>query len=137
MTKNLPYAAHAKTKLRYHIVFVTKYRIKFLDKIEYSLNSAFDYASSKLSIKIIIKKQDKNHVHLLIYAHPNLSISYIVKMLKQITTYQLWINERKFLSTIYWHKKKLLWAKGYFASTIGHVIEKDIKKYIENQAIYK
>lgn len=125
--------SHAKTKLRYHLIFSTKYRRKFLNDIRDSVLSAFNYAESISQFKILIMEVDKDHIHILITFKPNISISQVVRRLKQITTICLWENNEQFLKKFYWKNKKILWTGGYFASTIGEVSEETLKHYIENQ----
>lgn len=125
--------SHAKTKLRYHLIFSTKYRRKFLNDIRDSVLSAFNYAESISHFKILIMEVDKDHIHILITFKPNISISQVVRRLKQITTIYLWENNEQFLKKFYWKNKKILWTGGYFASTIGEVSEETLKHYIENQ----
>jgi putative transposase len=125
--------SHAKTKLRYHLIFSTKYRRKFLNDIRDSVLSAFNYAESISQFKILIMEVDKDHIHILITFKPNISISQVVRRLKQITTIYLWENNEQFLKKFYWKNKKILWTGGYFASTIGEVSEETLKHYIENQ----
>ena len=59
-------------------------------------------------------------------------IFYIVKIVKQETTYYLWHKYGSLLSKQYW-KKKIFWSDGYFACSIGEVSSATIQKYIENQ----
>ena len=73
---------------------------------------------------------DKNHI-LLEYS-PKVSVSDIVKQLKQYSTYQMWNYHEEYLSKQYW-KHKILWLDGYFACSIGQVSQEIIDKYIQNQ----
>lgn len=60
------------------------------------------------------------------------SVSDIVKQLKQYSTYQMWNYYEECLSKQYW-KHKILWSDGYFACSIGQVSQEIIEKYIQNQ----
>ena len=77
-------------------------------------------------------KTDEDHVHILLEYSPQVSVSKIVKQLKQYSTYQMWKHHEKFLSQKYW-KRKILWSDGYFACSIGQVSQEIIEKYIQNQ----
>ena len=59
-------------------------------------------------------------------------IFYIVKIVKQETTYYLRHKYGSLLSNQYW-KKKIFWSDGYFVCSIGEVSSATIQKYIENQ----
>ena len=56
----------------------------------------------------------------------------IVRRLKQLSTNELWEKQSEHLQKYYW-KKKILWSKGYFCSTVGEASEETIEKYIENK----
>ena len=75
---------------------------------------------------------DKDHVHILLEYSPKISVSDIVRQLKQYSTYQMWNYHKEYLSNQYW-KNKILWSDGYFACSIGQVSQEIIKKYIQNQ----
>ena len=70
--------------------------------------------------------------HILLEYQPNISVSTIVKQLKQYTTYQMWKQYENILSKYYW-KQKILWSDGYFVCSIGQVSQSIIEKYIESQ----
>lgn len=124
---------HAKTHLRYHIIFSTKYRKKCLNQIHDSVIEAFKKSEINSHYKILTMELDKDHIHLLITFKPFLSISQVVRKLKQLTTKYIWDQNEIFLRKFY-HKNKILWTHGYFCSTIGEVSEITIKKYIENKS---
>ena len=100
--------SHSKTYLRYHIIFVTKYKRKCLDKIKQDIFDAFRYVEDKSHIKIYNMNLDADHIHLLLSFLPDYSLSKTVNRLKQMTTNYLYRNERteKWLKQFYWKKKK-------------------------------
>lgn len=124
---------HTKTHLRYHIIFSTKYRKRCLNQIHDSVIEAFKKSETNSHYKILTMELDKDHIHLLITFKPFLSISQVVRRLKQLTTRYIWDQNENFLKKFY-YKNKVLWTHGYFCSTIGEVSEATIKKYIENQS---
>ena len=124
---------HAKTRLRYHFIFSTKFRRKCLNEIHDSVLEAFRNADEKSNFSILTMELDKDHIHILIEFKPRYSIEQVVKRLKQLTTNYLWKKNSDYLKNFYWKQKNVLWTRGYFASTIGDVSEKILKKYIENQ----
>ena len=126
--------AHAKTRLRYHVIFSTKYRRKCLDGIRESVLGAFRKAERKSSFRILAMELDKDHIHLLLKWKPSLSILQIIRRLKMLTTKYIWDENETYLRHFYWKKtQRKLWSGGYFCSTIGNVSEKTLKNYIENQ----
>ena len=126
---------HCKNHLRYHIIFVTKYRRKCLNEIRQSVFDAFKYVESKSHMKIYNMNIDQDHIHLLISFPPDYSISQTINRLKQMTTNYLYRikNVEIWLKKFYWKKKRVIWTHGYFISTIGHISEQTVFKYIENQ----
>lgn len=123
---------HAKTSLRYHLIFSTKYRRKCLNNIKDTVFNAFKYCESISDFKILTMELDKDHIHLLVNIPPHYSIEQTVRRLKQITTAYLYKNEYCYLKKFYW-KRNIIWTHGYFCSTIGEVSEQTLKHYIENQ----
>lgn len=135
MTKENKYKSygHAKTKLRYHLIFSTKFRKKCLELIHDTVIDAFKYVESKSNFQILVIELDKDHIHILIEFKPKYSIEQVVSRLKQMTTHFIWKKESQYLKQFYWKKQHTLWTHGYFCSTIGDVSENILTKYIENQ----
>lgn len=125
--------AHCKHRLRYHLIFSTKYRRKCLTDIRETVLNSFRYTESISHFKIHVMELDKDHIHLLVSFPPSYSIEQTVRRLKQISTNHIWKYQPSHLRKFYWGNKKRLWTGGYFCSTIGNVSENTIKHYIENQ----
>lgn len=124
--------AHAKTRLRYHVIFSTKYRRKCLEQIKDQVLDAFKYAEEKSDFKILIMNLENDHIHFLLRFKPSLSIEQVVRRMKQLSTWYLWQHHEAYLKKFFW-KKKQVWTGGYFISTIGDVSEDKILEYIKNQ----
>lgn len=134
---------HAKHRIFYHIIFSTKYRRKCLDKIINELKESFKRAESMSNnlwkIELVETDQNKiDHVHFLIKAAPQISPGEIIHKLKQVSTYDMWHNDKcfKHLSKFYWKLNKhghVLWTHGYFCSSIGDASTETIKNYIASQ----
>ena len=130
--KNYRTYSHAKTLLRYHLIFSTKYRSKCLNYIHDSVISAFREVEKHSDFKIFEIKLDKNYVHLVVQFRPNYSITQVVRYIKQRTTYNIWRDNTEYLKKFYWSEKHVLWTGGYFISTIDDVYEETLKNYIKN-----
>lgn len=124
---------HAKTRLRYHVIFSTKYRKGCLKSIEHEVISAFREAEKTSAFRLLNIGVDKDHVHFLVKFKPHFSIEQIIRRMKQLSTKYLWNSQGEHLRKFYWGKKQLLWTRGYFVSTIGQVSEDKVMEYIENQ----
>jgi len=124
---------HGKFKIKYHIIFSTKYRRRCLELIHDSLLAAFKRAESlQKGWSIDVIETDKDHVHLLVSSTPAISPEEIIHKLKQVSTYDLWKSHYEYLRKFYW-KQHHLWTRGYFCASVGMVSEETIRRYIENQ----
>lgn len=128
-------SGRCKTHIRYHIIFITKYRRKCLNEIQQDVFDAFKYCAKKSHLKIHNMNIDKDHIHLLVSFPVDYSISQTVKRLKQFTTNYLYSNNKTYswLRNFYKKKKRKLWSNGYFVSTLGQVSEEKVFEHIKNQ----
>lgn len=123
---------HAKTNLKYHVIFSTRYRRKCLTEIHDKVIDAFRYVENISDFQILKMELDKDHIHFLLEFKPSLSIESVVRRMKQISTNYIYRCCFTYLKQYYW-KKNELWTHGYFVSTIGEVSQKTLEHYIENQ----
>ncbi len=122
-----------KYNLKVHIVLVTKYRKKLLlNGMDDFVKRACVYLAEQNNWSILAMETDKDHIHILLEYDTTERISDMIHILKQRTTYYLWIRYRSFLQKHYW-KKRIFWSDGYFACSIGEVSSATIQKYIESQ----
>ncbi len=73
---------------------------------------------------------DVDHIHMLIDYVPQVSISQIVRRLKQHSAIAIW---RVVDLTKYLWAEKTFWSDGYFVCSTGQASTETIRKYIENQ----
>ncbi len=123
--------AHTLYDLKYHIVWVTKYRkpILTVKRAIRTRDLIREIAQSK-NVQILKGHVSKDHIHLFVSVPPTLSIANLVQYLKGKTSRKL-LMEDKQLSKTNWGQH--LWARGYFATTSGTVTDETIMNYIENQ----
>lgn len=93
--------AHAKTHLRYHIIFSTKYRRNCLTNIREDVLNIFKEIANKYQFKIFAIEIDRNHIHFLIEFSPKYSISQVVKLFKQISIHKIWEIHETYLKQFY------------------------------------
>lgn len=125
---------HQKFRLKYHIIFSTKYRYKCLTGIEDTIKDILqDISDESTKFSIIVSGIDKDHIHLAVRTRPTVSINKIVRHIKQLLTYRLWDIQKEHLSQYYYGSKRKLFTRGYFVETIGSVSEDKILNYIINQ----
>lgn len=122
-----------KYYLKCHLIFVCKYRKQLItDEVrEYILN-AFKNIEKSSDFGIEIMETDKDHIHMLVRYSPNISVSSIVRRLKQCSTLSLWKQFSVMLAKQFW-KEHTFWSDEYFVCSIGEANPDTIRKYIENQ----
>ena len=123
--------SHCFYDLKYHIVWTPKYRGKVLDKtkVKDELRRIFESICKWKHWEIIELNIQADHIHLCILLTPRDSVSYAMQILKGKSS--AWIKKKiKRQRGLY--ERNSLWARGYFASTIG--IDADvIKRYVKHQ----
>ena len=123
--------SHTQYDIKYHIVWITKYRYKVLNgKIAYRLRELLRQGCEARRISIIKGSISKEHVYMLVSCPPNISVSDMMQYLKGRSSKKLQ-EEFPELKKKYWGQH--LWASGYFCRTVGTVTEDMIKDYIEKQ----
>ena len=113
---NYTFKNRHKYYLKVHLVFVCKYRKKLLvnNDIDFKVKQIFKNIESKSDFTIDIMETDKDHIHSLVSYPPKVSISSIVRKLKQESTISLWKYNPLYLSKHFW-KEHTFWSDGYFA----------------------
>jgi len=125
-------SAHSVYRTQYHIVWVTRFRRKILNKgvVEYlktKLQEVRKYYPDWEYIEIGI---DVDHVHLHMVIPPKYAVSMVVETLKKNTSRHL-SQKFRFLKDVYWDNDGV-WSKGFFVSTVG-INEAIIRKYVQMQ----
>ena len=124
--------AHSVYDLKYHMVWITKYRKPILrGEIGKRVRELIRQTCASLDVYIVKGHVSKDHVHLLVSVPPNLAVSELVKRLKGRSS-RLMLEEFGELRKTYWGRH--LWARGYFVASSGNVTDEVIAEYIEKQA---
>lgn len=89
---------HSKFVLKYHLIFVCKYRKRLLSKFGDDIKQIMYDISNKYDFVILEMETDKDHIHLLIESEPKLSVLQIVRVLKQQSTIKIWKSYEPYLS---------------------------------------
>ena len=102
-----------KYYLKVHLVFVCKYRKQLLvnNDIDLMVKEIFKDIESKSDFTIDIMETDKDHMHLLVSYPPKVSITSIVRKLKQESTILLWKYFPVYLSKHFWNEHTF-WSDG-------------------------
>jgi putative transposase len=126
--------AHSTYHLRYHLVFVTKYRRKIFSSpgmSAYLLAVFRAVARQYPDIKLFEMRADLDHVHLLASIPPRMAIADAVRLLKTNSAKSMRARF-PFLSTMYERRGMGVWSDGYFVSTVGSN-ERVVERYIRAQ----
>lgn len=124
-------SAHATYDLKYHLVWITKYRKPVLrGAVGLRLRDLIRQTCMTLDVEIIKGHVAVDHVHLLVSVPPQVSISDLMRRIKGRSS-RLMLDEFDDLSRQYWGRH--LWARGYFAVSSGNVTDTVIARYIELQ----
>lgn len=116
-----------------HIVFVTKYRKKVINKaIHERLATIFDEACSKWETTLLEFNGEDDHVHLLVRYHPQVELSKFIANLKTVSSRLIRKEFSDYFNQVY--RKPVLWTGSYFVASCGGVTVEQLKKYVEQQA---
>jgi len=126
--------AHCRHNLKYHLVWITKYRRSSLvGDLATRLGQIFHQIAQDYGFKIIAYEVMPDHIHLLVEAPPKYSAAQIVQYFKGISSK---LMRQEFLEEIkrYIWKENTLWARGYYVASVADSITTDvIREYINNQ----
>ena len=124
--------SHSVYQLQYHLVWGTKYRIKFIIPVvrQYLIHCLYETVKKYPTLHIFTINTNRDHVHIQLEAPSDVALSSVVQRLKG--TSSLLIRKRfKFVREAYLEKEGI-WSVGYFVSSIG-LNESQVRRYIEWQ----
>jgi putative transposase len=126
--ENYRRSSHETYDLKYHIVWITKYRKLVLSgKAGERTRELIRQVCKTNDVEILAGHAGKDHIHLLVSIPPHLSVSKLVQYVKGYSSRKL-LMEYKELQKQYWGRH--LWARGYFAATTGNITDEIIVQYI-------
>jgi len=133
MQSNYISTNHSKHYLKAHIIIVTKYRKRLLvGQLKQDMHNILQNIISNSDFSVEVFESDLDHYHFLIRYIPRLSISQIVRRLKQQSTYHIWQLHSNTLRKEYWYRN-MFWSAGYFVCSIGEASPNTIRQYILSQ----
>jgi putative transposase len=124
---------HAVFNLEYHLVSVTKYRHPVLtDEVKASLlRHTYRLFESNFDYKMLKINTNKDHVHILFSAKPQVQLIKLVNSYKTATPHLLRKEFAEFLEPYYW--KPYFWSRSYFICTVSERSHDAVIAYIKNQ----
>jgi putative transposase len=129
--ENYRTGSHSRFDIKYHFVWVTKYRKSILTgAVGTRVRDLVREICRTYEIEILQGAVSADHVHVLLSCPPTLSPSKIMQYIKGKTSRKL-MMEFKHVQKQYWGRH--LWARGYFVATSGNVTDEAIAEYIRGQ----
>ena len=121
--------SHTVYNLEYHFVWVTWYRYHVLTgDIKIRVRELIRQVCQQHDINILKGHVSKDHVHILVSSPPHLSVSQMIQKIKGRSSYKIQ-QEYPRLRKRYWGRH--IWARGYFAVTVGQMTDEMVRNYIE------
>ena len=131
--QNYRKTSHSIFDIKYHIAWITKYRYPVLkNQVAMRTRELIREIAKTQEVEILAGHVGADHIHLLVSAPPQLSVSRLVQHLKGKSSHKL-LQEFSELRKRYWGQH--LWARGFFCVSSGNVTDEMWKEYIENQRL--
>jgi putative transposase len=129
--ENYRSSAHTRYDIKYHFVWITKYRKPALiGQVGLRLRELVREICRTNDVEILQGHVGRDHVHILVSAPPNISASKIMQYIKGKTSRKL-MMEFRHLNKQFWGRH--LWGRGFFVTTSGNVTDEVIREYIRLQ----
>jgi putative transposase len=118
--------------LNIHLVLVTKYRRKVIDReILKRLSEIFADTCQKWRSELREFNGETDHVHLLINYPPDVEVSKLVNNLKTVSSRLIRKEFADLVNSVY--SKPVFWSGAYFVASSGGTTLEQLKAYVENQ----
>ena len=123
---------HAIYDLKYHLVWIPKYRKHILDKeVSDYIKAIIDMIAEEYGFRIDTMGVMEDHIHVFVEVPPRYSPARVVQVMKSISAREVF-SKFPDLRKQLWAGE--LWNDGYFVRSVGDKVTADIiRKYIEYQ----
>lgn len=125
--------AHTRFYLRYHFVWIVKYRKDLLlnKSVNETVKKVIAEIGARYEFELDTLGTDGNHVHLFLGAFPKYSPSRIAEILKSLSAKEIFRIHPEVKDELWGGE---FWGDGYYVGTVGHeVTESIVKRYIQEQ----
>jgi len=124
--------SHCSYSMHVHLVLVTKYRRKCIDRqVLNRLREIFEATTAKWNCRLLEFNGERDHVHLLMAINPTIQPSKLINNLKTVSSRLIRKEFQKRLEKVY--RKPVFWSRTYCLINCGGAPLSIIKQYIENQ----
>ena len=125
-------SSHCKYLIQYHIICCPKFRFSVLKgDVEDRLKQKLQKICDDYGYKIKALEVMPDHIHIFVDVPQMVAPCDVVRTLKSISAIEM-IKSFPELKQFY-ARCGVLWSRGYFISTVGHISEATVIKYIEEQ----
>ena len=125
---------HAFYRLTYHLVVVTKYGHKCIDKdIKSRLEEITYNLFEKWNCEVIEINGEEDHIHIAFNAPPQIHLANTINSYKTVTSRYIRKEFTEKLQKFY--SEPYFWSKSYMVLSTGGAPIEVIKEYIKNQGI--
>lgn len=126
---------HSRYSLIYHLVVVTKYRYKCINKnLQKELEKILNRLFENKNCKILEIGGEEDHIHILFEAPPQVQPSQLVNSIKTTSSRLI---RKKYPDYIKKYYDSGFWSRSYCILSAGKATINTIKKYIEKQRTKK
>jgi putative transposase len=123
--------AHTTYDLKYHLIWCTKYRYRVLTgEVAHRVRELLREICAANYVDIVSGSMSPDHIHMLVSVPPSISVSKLMQYMKGKSSRKI-MMEFSHLRKRYWGQH--IWARGYFAVTVGNLNEAQVREYIESQ----
>ena len=134
MSSNYRKGFRSVYKLTAHIVMVTKYRKKAINKERLErLQAIFKETLEKWECQLLDFNSESDHCHLIVEFKPDVQLSKLIANLKTVSS-RLIRKEYPEISQKYFYGKAYFWTGAYFVASWGGVSVEQLKAYVEQQS---
>ena len=127
--KNLAHNAHSIGVSEYHLQWVTKYRYETLLKESHykDCETALKNAAERHGITIKELGVMPDHVHMIVFLPPEMSVSKAINLLKGASSYDLFHTHPNFKLR---YPRGHFWGRGYFYRSVSNVDDETVSRYV-------
>ena len=125
-------ASHCKYLIQYHIIWCPKFSFSVLKgNVEDTLKLILQKICDDYNYRIKALEVMPDHIHIFIDVSQTVAPCDVVRTLKSISAIELFKAFPQLKR--FYARCGVLWSKGYFVSTVGHISEATVIRYIEEQ----
>lgn len=123
---------HCRYLTQYHVIWCPKFRYDVLNEARQAhLKGILSDICQTYHYEIKALEVMPDHIHIFVDVPQTVAPCDVARTLKSISAVRM-LHDDPVLRKFY-QRCGVLWSRGYFISTIGHVSEETVRRYIEEQ----